>query len=274
MDKCRLIVGDSAEKLKELDANSIDLTVTSPPYDGLRTYNGYSFDFETIAKEMYRVTAPGGIVVWVVGDSTVNGTESGNSFRQALFFKQCGFNLHDTMIYASEKPPLTHNRYEQKFEYMFVFSKGKPKTFNPIMEPCIHAGKSASKRTFRQDAQGVLEPAHKIEKIGDMKIRSNIWAYVTGPMSASDPYARLHPAIFPEKLAEDHIISWTNPGDLVLDPFLGSGTTAKMALKNGRNFVGVEKSPEYVEIAKKRIALVYSEPSEPEPTKPVEYIEY
>jgi site-specific DNA-methyltransferase (adenine-specific) len=268
MSHYSLLLGDAAVKLKGFPDDSVDLTVTSPPYDGLRTYNGYSFDFESIAKELYRVTKPGGVVVWVVGDQTKDGTESGNSFRQALFFKECGFNLHDTMIYASEKPPLTHNRYEQKFEYMFVLSKGKPKTFNPIKEPCIHAGKSASKRTFRQDADGVLEPAHKDEKIADTKIKGNIWTYATGTVSASDPYAKQHPAIFPEKLAEDHILSWSNPGDLVLDPMAGSGTTGKMALKNGRNFVGIDLSEKYLEIAKKRIDLVLEPESLPIADKP------
>src|SRR5271170_1152384 len=265
MPSCDLITGDSAEKLKELPADSVNLTVTSPPYDGLRTYNGYSFDFENIAKELFRITKKGGIVVWVVGDGTKNGSESGNSFRQALYFKEIGFNLHDTMIYASEKPPLTHNRYEQKFEYMFVFSKGKPNTFTPIKEPSKHAGKSASKRTFRQDAKGVLEPAHKDEKIADMKIRGNIWTYATGTVSASDQFAKEHPAIFPEKLAEDHILSWSLPGDVVLDPMMGSGTTGKMAIKNGRKFIGIELSTQYVEIAKKRIALAEAPIVEPEP---------
>src|SRR5271154_1474022 len=265
MDAYQLITGDSAAKLKEFPADSFDLTVTSPPYDGLRTYNGYSFDFEAIARGLYRVTKPGGVVVWVVADQTKDGSESGNSFRQALFFKEIGFNLHDTMIYASEKPPLTHNRYEQKFEYMFVFSKGKPSTFTPIKEPSKHAGKSASKRTFRQDADGVLEPSHKNEKIADLKIRGNIWTYATGTVSASDPFAKEHPAIFPEKLAEDHILSWSLPGDTVLDPMMGSGTTGKMAIKNGRNFVGIELSAEYVEIAKKRIALAEAPVVEPEP---------
>jgi site-specific DNA-methyltransferase (adenine-specific) len=251
-----LIVGDSAEQLLRLPADSVDLTVTSPPYDGLRTYQGYSFNFPAIAAGLWHATAPGGVVVWVVGDQTKDGTESGNSFRQALYFKEIGFNLHDTMIYASEKPPLTHNRYEQKFEYMFVLSKGKPKTFNPIMEPCLHAGKSASKRTFRQDEKGVLEPAHKSEKIADLKIRGNIWTYATGTASASDPFAKEHPAVFPEKLAEDHILSWSNPGDLVLDPMMGSGTTGKMAIKNGRRFIGIDLSEEYAKIAAQRIALV------------------
>ena len=249
----RIIQGDCLIELKKISENLVDLTVTSPPYDGLRTYNGYSFDFENIAKELYRVTKTGGIVVWVVGDGTRDGSESGTSFRQALFFKECGFNLHDTMIYASEKPPLTHNRYEQKFEYMFVFSKGRPKTFNPIMESCKHAGKSAAKRTFRQDAKGVLEPAHKSEKISDTKIRGNIWTYATGTASATDLFARQHPAVFPESLAQDHILSWSNPGDMVLDPFMGSGTTGKMAILNAREFIGIDISPEYCELARKRI---------------------
>jgi DNA modification methylase len=267
MPTSTLFTADSAVQLAELPADSVDLTVTSPPYDGLRTYNGYSFDFETIAQQLYRVTKPGGVVVWVVADQTRDGSESGNSFRQALFFKEIGFNLHDTMIYASEKPPLTHNRYEQKFEYMFVFSKGRPKTFTPIKEPSKHAGKSASKRTFRQDAEGHLEPSHKNEKIADLKIRGNIWTYATGTVSASDPYAKEHPAIFPEKLAEDHILSWSVPGDTVLDPMMGSGTTGKMAIKNERNFIGIELSAEYVKIAEKRIGLAriaLAAPSEPE----------
>jgi len=253
MDNCRFIVGDAAEKLKELPLDSIDLTVTSPPYDNLRTYNGYGFDFETIARELYRVTTKGGVVVWVVGDQTRNGTESGTSFRQALFFKSLGFNLHDTMIYASEKPPLTHNRYEQKFEYMFVFSKGKPKTFHPIMEACKYAGGS-SIGTIRQTAEGTLEKAHAPGKIKDFKIRGNIWSYRTGPSSSNDKEAFEHPAIFPEQLVEDHINSWSNPGDTVLDPMLGSGTTGKMAIKLSRKFVGIELSPEYMELAKARIA--------------------
>ena len=130
-----LVCGDNIEILKDMENNYIDLTVTSPPYDNLREYNGYSFDFEGIANQLLWVTKEGGIIVWVVGDSVINGSESGTSFKQALYFKEMGFNVHDTMIYKAEKPPLTHNRYEQKFEYMFVFSKGKPNTFTPILEP-------------------------------------------------------------------------------------------------------------------------------------------
>src|SRR5271165_639315 len=167
----QLILGDAATELKKLLASSIDLTVTSPPYDNLRNYNGYDFDFETIARELYRVTKSGGVVVWIVMDQTKNGSETGTSFRQALFFKECGFNIHDTMIYASEKPPLTHNRYEQKFEYMFILSKGKPKTFNPIMEPCKRPGAPAGVRTFRQNEEGILTDSNKDNKIANEKIK-------------------------------------------------------------------------------------------------------
>lgn len=275
-----LHTADSALKLKELPADSVDLTVTSPPYDGLRTYGvvpsetyatlkdnklqrdrpakrefTFQFDFETIARELYRVTKPGGVVVWVVMDQTKNGSESGTSFRQALFFKDvCGFNLYDTMIYSSEKPPLTHRRYAQTFEYMFVLTKGVPTTFNPFMDPCKWAGQRCT-RTFRQTAEGILKPGNTDTVVKDTKIRGNIWTYVTGRSKGGDGLSFKHPASFPEKLAEDHILSWSNVGDTVLDPFLGSGTTGKTALKNGRNFIGIDCSAEYVEIARQRCEL-------------------
>ena len=243
---------DCLEGLKLLDDNSIVLTVTSPPYDDLRKYNN-NFDFENIAKELYRVTKDGGVVVWVVADKTKNGSETGTSFKQALFFKDIGFNLHDTMIYMSDKPPLTHNRYEQKFEYMFVFSKGKPKTFNPIMEECKYAGSDKKARTFRHTGDE-LQETHIKNKVNKEKIKGNVWYFSTGyNKSTKDIIAFKHPAIFPEQLANDHIISWSNEGDTVLDIFMGSGTTAKMSKLNGRNFIGFEISKEYCGIAEERI---------------------
>lgn len=231
----------------------VDLVVTSPPYDDLRTYNGYSFPFEDISKELYRIIKEGGVVVWVVNDSTKNGSESGTSFRQALYFKEIGFNIHDTMIYKAEKPPLTHNRYEQKFEYMFVFSKGKPKTFNPILEPSKYAGQDKKSRTMRQDSDELGNRSGK-GRVSDLKIKGNVWEYaIGGSKSSKDQFAFKHPAIFPEQLANDHIISWTNEGDLVYDCFMGSGTTAKMSILNNRNFIGSEISKEYCDIAEKRI---------------------
>lgn len=245
---------DCLEGLKELEDDSIDMVLTSPPYDDLRKYNGYSFDFENIAKELFRVVKQGGVVVWVVSDKTQNGSESGTSFRQALYFKEIGFNLHDTMIYMSDKPPLTHNRYEQKFEYMFVFSKGKPKTFNPIMEECKYAGEGKQARTFRQSADSEISETHKKGAVKKEKIKGNVWYFSTGyNKSSKDKIAFKHPAIFPEQLANDHIISWTNKGDIVLDIFMGSGTTAKMAVLNDRNYIGFELSKEYCEIARERL---------------------
>lgn len=247
---------DCLKGMQNLEDESVDLTVTSPPYDDLRKYNGYTWDFELIAKELYRVTKQGGVVVWVVADKTVKGSETGTSFKQALFFKEIGFNLHDTMIYLSDKPPLTHPRYEQKFEYMFVFSKGKPKTFNPIMEECKYYGSNKKARTFRHDGHN-LESTHDLGEVKKYKIKGNVWEYSTGyQKSTKDKIAFQHPAIFPEQLAYDHIISWSNEGDVVLDPFMGSGTTAKMCKIAKRHYIGFEISEEYCNIAKERMESI------------------
>jgi DNA modification methylase len=238
--------------------NLIDLTVTSPPYDNLREYNGYSFDFEAVAKELFRVTKQGGVVVWIVGDATIKGSETGTSFRQALYFKEIGFNLHDTMIYHKNCLPKNHNRYEQEFEYMFVFSKGRPSIFNPIRSPCSYAGTSP-KSTFRHNGKEAGR-AHKIQAVKIDKIKGNIWKIDGGFMrSTKDAFAFEHSAIFPEKLANDHIISWSNENDLIYDPFMGSGTTAKMSILNNRNWIGSEISSKYCNIIEERIKKAWEE---------------
>lgn len=242
---------DCIEGMKMLPDNCIDLTVTSPPYDNLRTYNSFEWDFEATAKELYRVTKEGGVVVWVVGDATIKGSETGTSFKQALYFKKCGFNLHDTMIYQKKTPPKTHNRYEQEFEYMFVFAKGKPKTFNPIMIPKKYMDKRTNKAFGRNQTN---EHDMGFSSAKEMRIKGNVWEYaVGGGKTTKDKIAFMHPAIFPEQLANDHIISWSNEGDIVLDCFMGSGTTAKMAKLNNRNYIGFELSKEYCDIANDRI---------------------
>lgn len=227
----------------------IDLVVTSPPYDDLRRYNGFSFDFSSVSRALLRVLKPGGVLVWVVGDSTKNGSESGTSFKQALAFKELGFNLHDTMIYEKQNYiPLTHNRYEQAFEFMFVFSKGKPKTFNPIKEACKTAGQQTAGRTFYQtNNQNTPTSAHGLNEVAQEKIKSNIWKMST------NAGAKGHPAQFPERLAEDHILSWSNPGDIVYDPFSGAGTVAKLSKKLNRIFIGSEISADYAAIAEARL---------------------
>src|SRR5574344_327686 len=201
-----LRLGDCLELMKDIPDKSIDLTVTSPPYDNLRTYNGnisqWSFEkFQEIAKECYRVTKQGGVVVWVVGDATIKGSETGTSFRQALFFKEIGFNLHDTMIYNKSSQPRQNGvRYEQQFEYMFVFSKGCEKIKNPLTENCIHAGKVA-KRTCRDHGLDSLK--HSQGTVSATKVKGNVWLY------GSKTNSTHHPAVFPESLASDHIISWS-----------------------------------------------------------------
>lgn len=247
----KIIQGDCLEVMRGIPNSSIDLTVTSPPYDNLRTYNGFSFDFEGIAKELYRVTRQGGVVVWVVNDATVKGSESGTSFKQALYFKEIGFNLHDTMIYRKKTPPKTHKRYEQEFEYMFIFCKGRLKTFNPIMINKIYIDTRVNK-AFGRNKTNEHDMGFSSDKT--QKIKGNVWEYlVGGGKSTKDKIAFEHPAIFPEQLAQDHILSWSNEGDTILDPFMGSGTTAKMAMLNKRNYIGIELSSEYCNIANKRI---------------------
>ncbi len=257
--------GDSAEVLKSFPDGCIDLSVQSPPYDTLRNYKGFvAFDFETIARELFRVTKNGGVVVWVVGDETVDGSESGTSFRQALYFMQCGFKLHDTMIYKKNSPHPPNVRYWQEFEYMFILSKGSPSTFNPLMMSKKEASMQRQKRGYysftRQkegDIVGLDKNGHDRMKSASEKtqrIRSNVWEYsVGGGVVTTDKIAYEHPAIFPEQLAADHIESWSNEGDIVLDVFAGSGTTLKMAKLLSRQYIGIEISQEYVSLAEKRL---------------------
>ena len=243
--------GDCLELMSDIPDNTIDLTVTSPPYDDLRTYNEninqWSFaKFQEIAKELYRITKNGGTIVWIVNDATINGTETGTSFKQALWFKEIGFNLHDTMIW--EKPTFTavgalKTKYAQVFEYMFIFTKGKIKTFNPIKDR-----KNKYVGTIGGNHRGGLCTR------GEYGARFNIWKYDNGKYNTTkDLIAFHHPAVFPEQLANDHIISWSNPNEIVFDPFMGSGTTAKMAMLNNRRFIGCEISEEYCNIIKDRL---------------------
>lgn len=248
---------DNCKGMMLLPDESIDLVVTSPPYDDLRIYGGHSWDFYGVAWNLARVIKPGGVIVWVVGDATKDGGETGSSMKQALHFQQLGLNLHDTMIYHKDNPPPVggNNRYYQAFEYMFVFSKGKP-VLTPIIVP--RRNKWNDQRTVRtrgvtRDKNG--EFTKKEVPIKTEVKKQNVWTYVvSGGASATDKIAYEHPAIYPEKLAEDHIKSWSRPGDVVLDPFMGSGTTAKAAAKLNRRYIGFEINPEYVEICQRRTA--------------------
>lgn len=250
MDINKIYNENCLDTMSIMEDNFIDLTVTSPPYDNLRDYNGYSFDFESIAKELYRVTKEGGVVVWVVGDATIKGSETGTSFKQALFFKDCGFNLHDTMIWnkgSFSAVGALKVRYAPVFEYMFILSKGKSKSFNPIKDRKNKwAGEKRKHVMFRQ-SDGTIKKTSgsEIKQFGQ---RFNVW-----DLPPAKNRNIKHPAPFPEQLANDHIISWSNEGDLVYDCFMGSGTTAKMAILNNRDYIGSEMSTDYIEISKNRI---------------------
>ena len=249
----QLICDDARNALKKLidDGVQVDLTVTSPPYGNLRTYNNsleWNLDIcQEIINQLFIITKEGGIVVWVVNDKTVKGSKTGESFKEALMFMEAGFNLHDTMIWekTNSMPVIKTKRYNPVFEYMFIFSKGIPKTFNPIMVPCKCAGKLYDSTCKNID--GESGRTHKTFNINKEKIKGNIWEIAVSQNKTN------HPAVFPEKLAYDHILSWSNEGDLILDPFVGSGTTGIAAIKLNRNFIGIDKVNDYIELSNERI---------------------
>lgn len=260
-----IIKADCKNILNFIEKESIDLIVTSPPYDNLRDYSKsieWNFDiFKEIANSLYKVMKPGGTIVWVVSDATKNGNKTLSSFKQALYFQEIGFNIYDVIIYEkSGSGPPHPNRYFNTFEYMFIVTKGKPKTVNLLRDK---KNKWGGQLTFadvtRREKDGTLTNKGR-KKINKYGVRTNIWKYNNGKgFSTKDEIAHKHPAIFPEKLVEDHIKSWSNEGDIVLDPFGGSGTTIKMAEKLNRKWIYIDKVEEYIDIAKKRLSLLENE---------------
>lgn len=252
MNNFNLINEDCVKALETIESDSVDLVVTSPPYDNLRKYAGFSdawnFDkFKNLAQSLFRVMKTGGVVVWIVSDQCINGSESMTSFKQALYFNEVGFRLHDTMIWKKPSPACpTQDRYYDVFEYMFIFSKGRPKTMNFI---CDHVCKSAGSKSRKETRSCKEDRKHKdeIRVVKPTCRRFNVWEI------SRDINKTTHPAVFPLQLAHDHIVSWSNPGDTILDPFMGSGTTGLAAISESRSFIGVEINPEYFNIAKERI---------------------
>ena len=251
--------GDCLDVMNKFESDVIDLVITSPPYDNLRNYKGFSFPFESIALELFRIVKVGGVIVWVVGDATLNGSESGTSFKQALFFKEVGFNLHDTMIFRKKNPipQIYRNRYNNEFEYMFILSKGQVSKHNPIMVDCLHAGLKLNGTTYKNYSKHEQIRGKMANPVQKQKIRGNIWDYVVGKI-LEDQEAKGHPAPFPCELVRDHIFSWSNEGDIILDPMCGSGTTCKVAHQLGRNYIGIDISQEYCNIAISRVQSVTS----------------
>lgn len=256
---------DCIDGLKLLDDCSIPLTITSPPYDNLRTYGNitdWNFDiFKEIANELYRVTQNGGVVVWVVGDATINGSETGSSFKQALYFMEIGFKLHDTMIYEKNSSSFPakkgSKRYTQIFEYMFILTKGKIRDDINLLcdKPNKWAGHTNWGNNTQYNKEGVLIQTNNIKPIPNFSMRNNIWKYSVGFNGKTG-----HPAIFPQQLATDHILSWSTEGDVVLDPFMGSGTTALSSIRTNRQFIGFEIHEEYFNVANERIKKELIEP--------------
>lgn len=256
MELGKIHLENCIETIAKMPDDFVDMTITSPPYDDLRDYNGYHFPVEGIAAGLFAKTKPGGVVIWVVGDRTLNGDETLTSFNHAITFKNAGFRVHDTMLYVKNNPIPSDcgKRYRQCFEYMFCFSKGQPKTFNPITAPTKSAGQKIKAFRITEVGRGNVPDEDIGREIKSERKVSNIFAYNVGTSSSKDKIAFEHPAIFPEQLVEDQIKTWTNEGDLVYDCFMGSGTTAKMAHLLKRKWLGSEISAQYVEIANERLA--------------------
>lgn len=256
MAEYTLYEGDCLEWMKRIVDGSIDLTVTSPPYDNLRVYgkafDAAAFDWRGIINELYRLTAVGGVVVWVVGDATKNGGESLSSFEHALFARDCGFN-QETMIYSSGMAGAKGSNYlyAQTFEFMFVWTKGKRPLHGRLIRDHKNKYAGTKNTSTRRRPNGKRRADRFITP--EFSKRGNVWQYANGGGVSGDWLCHRHPAPFPEALANDHIISWSNAGDTVFDPMMGSGTTGKMAIRNGRNFIGIEIDPDYFQIAETRI---------------------
>jgi site-specific DNA-methyltransferase (adenine-specific) len=254
--------GDCIDVMDDMVNNGItvDLTVTSPPYDQLRTYNNEStWDFETfkkVAQGLWDITNDGGVVVWVVGDACVNGSETGTSFKQALYFMELGFKLHDTMIYEKNSSSFParrgSKRYTQIFEYMFVFVKGKIHDCELIADKENKwAGFTNWGNNTQYNKNGELIRTNNIKPVPRYSLRNNIWKYSVG--FNTKKFGK-HPAVFPLQLAIDHILSWSKPEHVIFDPFLGSGTTMDACVETCRpNFIGSEISEEYFNIIEKKI---------------------
>lgn len=264
MELGRIYQENCLDTMSRMADGLVDMTITSPPYDDLRDYNGYHFPVKEIATGLYRVTRQAGVVIWVVGDRTVNGDETLTSFKHAFAFRDAGFKVHDTMIYAKNNPIPSDcgKRYRQCFEYMFCFSKGQPGTFNPLTEPTKSAGTKIKAFRITGRGRGNVPDEDIGREIKNKRKLGNIFSYNVGTASATDKVAFGHPAIFPEQLVRDQLLTWTNPGDLVYDCFMGSGTTAKVAASLDRRWMGSEISAEYVRIAEERLASYAKEGSQ------------
>lgn len=254
----KIYVENCLATMQRMQNDFIDLVITSPPYDMLRDYKGFKFPFKHIARNLFRVLKPGGVIVWVVGDQTINGSETGTSFKQALFFMECGFKLYDTMIYAKNNCTKTHRRYEQDFEYMFIFSKGTPEVFNGLKIKTKNIGMLKKydyiTGSTKEKNSSVRSGTDRILKVNEFMLRGNIWFYPVGSnCSSKDKISFRHPATFPENLVADHVNTWSNEGNLIYDPFGGSGTTGKVCHLLNRNWILSEISNDYSKDANTRI---------------------
>ena len=253
-----LYLGDCLEILPTL--GNVDAVVTSPPYDNLRKYGGHApVDTFAAITEISNCLSRGGVCMWNVKDETRDGSETGTSFRQALHAMDSGLNLHDTMIYVRRGVTFPDaNRYLPAFEYMFIFSNGSPRHFNGIKDRRNRYAGTVIHGTDRQSDGSLAARKCSSSEVPEYGLRYNWWELHNA--QAGNGEFGGHPAPMPYPMAHGHIQTWTDNGETILDPFMGSGTTGVACAKLGRKFIGIEIEPKYFDIACKRIEEAYKQP--------------
>ena len=246
---------DCVEGIKKLPDESIDLMITSPPYDGIRKYNGFNYDLHATGKEIYRVLKDGGIAVMVIQDQTKNFGKTLTSFKMIIdWCDNIGFKLFETVIYKKHggEGAWWTKRFRVDHEYMPIFLKGeRPQYFNKehLKIPSKHGGKTMTGCATRLTNGKTLKS--KKVTINLMKCRGTLWNYTT--CGDGSRLKHQHPATFPNKIPFDFIECFCPKKGVVIDPFIGSGTTALAAIELERNYIGFDISKEYCDLAKKRI---------------------
>ena len=259
--KDKLIVGDCLNIMKKIEENTFDLIVFSPPYDSLRKYNDYTFDLKKTGEQIFRVLKDGCLCAMVIQDQTKNFGKSLTSFRTAVdWVDRIGFKLFETVIYRKHgiEGAWWNKRFRVDHEYIHLFLKGeKPRYFNkdPLRIPSKHGGKTMVGSGNRK-TDGTTTKTTTIH-VNKMKCRGTVWDYLNA--GDKNKLKQQHPAVFPDKIPYDIISCFSPVKGLVLDPFVGSGSTCVMAKKLDRFYTGIDISSKYIEIAKKRLKEVQME---------------
>ncbi len=255
-----IICGSAADELKKLDANSVQTVITSPPYFQLRKYEAgkeeigneptldqYVQSLMDVFAGVRHVLKPDGTFWLNLGDTMKNGSLLGMPWKVAFAMKDAGWCLRSEIVWAKPNPmpESAKNRPTRSHEKLFLFTQKKSGyKFNQLKEPAVYAGVSrgGSTNRYEQNASGMDA------KVYDTRNKRDVWSVKPATLSGA------HFAIFPDDLIAPCIEAGSDPGNVVLDPFSGSGTTGVVARKLGRDYIGVELSVKYAQLSKERIS--------------------